>query len=286
MKICIVTPKTSREALTIKSEAESSGHECKRIYISDIYFEVNNNIFQVNHRKIELLDFDAFIFRSVENTLWQARLLAEYLLKNGKVIVDESLATERWTAPLAFYKLAENSIPQINTVFTMGLKTARDVLMDIEHPILIKSNYDSTKHVTMSEDWTDSYDMVRTTKQKQFEFQGFIDTDHYFKIYVIGDKVIGGLQKTIAKGELGLNDAKKVKSSAISVNQEMSDLAVRATKALKLEVSTVDIVTDGEKSYVIGIQRAPAFLKFSKLSGINFAKEILDYIENKVNQRN
>jgi RimK family alpha-L-glutamate ligase len=277
MNICIIGPKDSKESLMIKSLAEEREYTCKRVYMPDIYFEVEGSIFKALHRKLDLMDFDVFIFRSVNKTMGEALVLAEYLHKNGKIIIDESLATERQLPLIQNYKLAQKNILQLDLYQTNSLKSGRDVLMEINHPILIKTNAGDDNSIMISEDWTDSYDHVRTDKQKSFLFQQYVKTNTYARVFVIGGKVIGGISKEIMEEEPKMNHSRWAKNRKLEVSHEVATIASSACEALGYEIASVDILEHDGKHYVLGVHRSPRFTIFQRVTGINFAEKILDY---------
>ncbi len=285
MNICVIGPRDSKESLTIKTLAESQGHLCKRVYMPDIYFEVEHSKFFARHRKLELMDFDVFIFRSINKVINEALLLAEFLHNNGKVIVDESLVTSKQLPLLNSYKLAQNNIPQLNLYETNSLKSGRDVLMEIEHPVLLMSNTEEKKSMSISDEWTDSYDVVRTSKQKKFIFQQYIPALSYVRIYIIGGEVIGGIQKDIMEEEPKLNHSRWARNKKIEVADEIAQLAIDASTALNYEISAVDIVIHSGHKYVLGVHRSPRFSIFQRVTKINFAEKMIDYAVNKVQTR-
>lgn len=285
MKFCVIGPKDSKESLLIKNLAENQGHVCKRVYMPDVYFEVDDSQFHAIHRKIELLDFDVFIFRGITKHEQEAELLAKYLVSQNKVVIDESLTSGVLTPLSVAFKLAKNEIPQLNLYQTNSLKAGRDVLMEIDHPILLRANGQSSKEMSISEDWTDSYDIVRTNKLKHFTFQQYLKAPSYMRIFVIGNEVIGGLQKEIMEDEPKLNHSKWTRNRKLEVTSEVAELAQSASSAVGYEICSVDIVTYENKQYVLGVQRAPNFTVFQKVTGIDFAEKIITYAVQKTTQQ-
>ncbi len=286
MRICVIGPKKSKESIKIKEIAEERGHTCRRLFMQDIYFEVDDSVFAAKHRKVELLSFDVFLFRAIDSTLHEALILAEYLQKQGKVVIDDCLASLRYFPLMTFTRLATQSIPVLNTAKTTGLKSARDVLMEIDHPILIKSEDAAQKKITISEDWTESYDIVRTSKSKNFLFQQLVDVDHFFKVYVIGKKAVGGMKRVIQGDERLLQYSPNIKSENVELNAKLTELALNACSTLKVEIASVDIIVHSGKHFVLAVHRAPKFLRFQKLTGIQFGEEIVKYAEKKLQRYN
>jgi len=280
MNICIIGPKDSAETLAIKTEAESRGHNCKRIYMSDIYFEVKNSRYEVFHRKIELKEFDVFLFRAINKSIREATLMAKFLHEEGKIVIDSCLYMGAYKPANAVIELSLQDIPVLDQYQTGSLKSARDVLMEIEHPILVKYLNEKNKlTVVASEEWTESYDLVRTNKQKKFSFQQYVDAQSYNRIFVINGKTLGGVRKTILDEEPKMQYSSKFKLQKVALTSEQEELAIKACKALKIEIGAVDIIEQNNELFVIEVHRSPKFLRFEKLTKINFAESILEYIE-------
>ena len=280
MNICIIGPKGSKVSLQIKLRAEERGHICRRIKLSDTYFAIENNKFTAKHRKLELKDFDVFVFRTIANVDKEiASTLAQYLSSQGKKVLDPRL-TKRSDTNLSYtYELVTNNLPVLETVITSGLKSSRDVLMDLAHPIIVKPDQSRKERFTVSYDWTDSYDIVRTESSKKFEFQQLAESDKFIRVYTIGNEVIGGLQKTITAHDNKLNYSDKFSNEVIEINNEISSLCKKINKVLDLTFTQIDLVeVDGEYK-IAEVKRAPDFRLFTKLSGINYADKLIDYIE-------
>jgi glutathione synthase/RimK-type ligase-like ATP-grasp enzyme len=282
MRLCIVGPKESRESLLVKNIAEERGHECKRINMMDVYFEVVDTEFRAKHRRFDLMDFDIFLFRAMKKHFKEAMLLAEYLQAHGKTVVDQGLATDRLISIADKFMLSQNNVPQIDQVLTYSLKAARDILMEIEHPIVIKPlNPEKKQKAHVSDDWTDSYDLARTNKDKTFLFLKRINTHEYFRYYVIGDTVVGAIKKTIDDKEQKLHYSFKFKSTKAAIDKRFTDLALKAATSLHYEIVAIDILEFEDKLYVLNTKRAPQFTKFQKLTKVNYSEKLLEYLESK-----
>lgn len=284
MKLCIIGPKESKESLILKTLAEERGHECKRVNMMDIYFEITENTFSARHRRFELMEFDVFLFRSVRKYFKEAMLLAEYLDNSGKIVIDKSLATDRFFSIIDRYHLAQKGIQQLDLVLTNSLKSARDVLMDIDHPIIIKPSGDGIKQkAVVSEDWTDSYDFARTNKDKAFLFLKHLNLNSYHRLYVVGSEVIGGTKRTIVDQELKLQYSSEFKTTALKeINDDERELALKAALALHFEIAAIDIVEHEGLLYVLETKRSPKFLKFQSVSKVNYPEKLLQYVESKI----
>lgn len=284
MRIGIIGPKESKDSLSLKHAFEEKGHECKRLNILDFYFDLENNAFHAHHRKYDLNDFDVFIFRSIKKYYSEGALLAKYLVSLNKYVIDESLVQGLRCMMLGDkYILAKEGIPQLDSTFTNSRKAARDVLMEMDHPILISPvNNKTTVQSQISEDWTESYDITRTHKDSIFLFTKLVDVASYNRIFVIGDKVVGGMTRKIVDTEKKMHFSKSYKSSKLLVEQEQADLALKAAQSLQYTVAAVDMVTIDNRHFVLQVLRAPKFAKFEQISGVDYKSELVSFIEGMV----
>src|SRR5690242_17728031 len=109
MKLLILGSPDAIESQMIIEAARKMGHTAEGIHFYDIYFQVKNNEFSAHHRELDLLSFDAFLFRGItgsnplKSRLYDALILAKYFYDNGKVVVDEKLATDTYIASKIAY---------------------------------------------------------------------------------------------------------------------------------------------------------------------------------------
>lgn len=285
MKVCIIGPKKSKSSLRLKLAAESRGYICKRLQLIDIFFEIQNNLFLAKHRKFDLLDYDIYLFGTIlPGEINEAFTLAKYLRQDQRIVIDNGVTYGYLNNYEIYQRLSQESIPTINRVITTGIKTARDVLMDFQHPILIKPLDQTKKRCTVSEDWTESYDIVRTEKTKKFEIQELLESKEYFRAFVVGNKVVGVLKRRVLEDDLRLNHACKAQSEVCEVTNELNELAIKSASAIKYEIASVDITYKKENLVVLNIERVKRFSLFNKFFERKFEDLIIDYLESKLSQ--
>lgn len=64
--------------------------------------------------------------------------------------------------------------------------------------------------------------------------------------------------------------------------EEIENLAVRATQALKAEFTGVDLLVDKNKLMIIEVNRSPQFQVFEKMTKVDVAKKIINYLTGKM----
>ncbi len=110
-------------------------------------------------------------------------------------------------------------------------------------------------------------------------FQKFIKNKGDMRIIVIGDEVIGGIERIAGKGMQKNGISTGGKAVAFKVSDELKEISVKATKAVKCKISGVDIIKDKESNYrVLEVNCSPAFDGFQKATKINVYEKIADYL--------
>ena len=66
-------------------------------------------------------------------------------------------------------------------------------------------------------------------------------------------------------------------ASAVELTQEEEKLAVRATEALGLQISGVDILRSVNGPMIMEVNANPGFMGLAGVSGVNVAKKIIDF---------
>ncbi len=287
MRVCIIEKSKSNVSLEIKIALEERGHVCKRLQLVDIYFSSIANQFKALHRRVDLDQFDIFILRNVAHSDRDyVFTLANYLESLNKIVFDGFLKKYIENNINILFLLSKHNIPTVQSIFTLGRKTARDILIDLPHPILIKQNGSDTKDYIISEEWTDSYDIVRTNTHKKFEFQNYVQTQILYRVYMIGQQIIGGLQRQMLDQNNKFSFSNKFKSTFFQVEGHLADLSQKVSQALDFAFFHIDFVEVNGQFYVFNVKRSTDFRLFSKLSGIDYCQKLVEFLEETHKHRN
>lgn len=98
------------------------------------------------------------------------------------------------------------------------------------------------------------------------------------RIFVVGEQIIGGMYR-ISNSSWKTNIAQGALAQVLVPNQELQEIAIKATKALKLEYAGVDIAEDEEGGYkIFEVNASPLWKGLMEATGINPAKYIVDHL--------
>lgn len=99
------------------------------------------------------------------------------------------------------------------------------------------------------------------------------------RIHVIGNRVIGAMERSAKKGEWRSNVSLGGKAKLIKPSAKQELLALRATEACGIDVAGVDILTNEKgESLVLEVNRAPQFKAFMEITKINYPQKLVDYL--------
>ena len=290
MRIMTLGSPDTDETRMIVDAARERGHEAYAGKIYDLYFEVKDSVFKAYHREVDLLSYDAFIFRGISSStpeksqLFNALILARYLYDNGKIVLDEKLATDRVFPTKIPYTRTKNGVSVPDTVFTLGENVTKKYLKNAQYPLIIKSITGSKgRGVFLAQNYLEAKKIISENDQKRFMFQEYIPTRFDVRIFIVNGKIMGAMRRDAADGDFRSNIAQGGSSSIFDLSQrpDVSELALKAFKAANMEVAGVDIMINNEKLYVLEVNRAPQFKGFYAATGINVAVEIVKYLEDK-----
>lgn len=101
------------------------------------------------------------------------------------------------------------------------------------------------------------------------------------RVFVVGNKVLGAMQRTSKDGSFKANITRGGIGENYPLTDEIEDLALRVAHSLGLEIAGVDLLFGPDGFVVCEANSAPGFEGFEKATGINVAREIIDYAKHK-----
>ena len=102
------------------------------------------------------------------------------------------------------------------------------------------------------------------------------------RAFVIGDRVVSAMELKPNAGDFRSNIHLAGNGKSFNPDLELSDLAVRSSKALGLEISGVDIILDERgKAKVIEVNYSPGFRGIEAATGMDIASRIVEYLTNR-----
>jgi ribosomal protein S6--L-glutamate ligase len=234
----------------------------------------------------DLRYFDVIIFREIAKTLEWATIIANYMLTNGKIVIDEKIGTEMYykTKLGTFYKASMNNFPYPKSFAVVAMPMMRKMLSHLSYPIIVKVTESSKgkgvfKFSSLQE--IEEFFQYEGHKVKECMFQEVVDYKGDIRVFVVGDKVLGAMRREPQEGQWKGNVAQGAKASPIEISDELKKMAIDVVKLQKSEIIGVDIMMPSKGPVIIESNRAPQFKGFESSTGVNVAAEIISYVEEK-----
>ena len=99
------------------------------------------------------------------------------------------------------------------------------------------------------------------------------------RAFVLGSKVIAAMEMEPRAKDFRSNIHLGGRAKAVTLSRELTELAVRSTQALGVEISGTDIIVDHNgTAKVIEVNYSPGFKGLEASSGLDIASEIIQYV--------
>ncbi|MHA1723030.1 MAG: RimK family alpha-L-glutamate ligase [Candidatus Baldrarchaeia archaeon] len=102
------------------------------------------------------------------------------------------------------------------------------------------------------------------------------------RAFVVGDEVVASMYRYSPPGEWKTNISIGGRAEAIKLEEELKELAVKASKAIGLDYAGVDIIESGEGPVVIEVNAAPSWHGLQRVSKIDIADKIIRHVIGKI----
>ena len=100
---------------------------------------------------------------------------------------------------------------------------------------------------------------------------------------VTGDRIAGAMELRPNPDDFRSNIHLVGQGKAVTLDRKLSDLAIRSTRSLGLEISGTDIIVGADGApKVIEVNYSPGFRGLEKATGLDIASEIVGYVEDKL----
>ncbi|MBF0751616.1 MULTISPECIES: RimK family alpha-L-glutamate ligase [unclassified Pasteurella] len=282
----------------LKEAAIQCGHEMDILDPNRCILKLRENsphfaiYYQPKEGNIYLLpDYDAVLPRfGTASTKMGCAVLRHFQAKGAYCLNTErafSMARDKWQS-LQILREQGISVPhsQLSGV-ELEAKTSID---QMDSPLIIKTlNGSQGIGVMLMETSQSAVSILETLKQSNVPvlLQDFISEakGKDIRCFVIGDKVVASMQRIGQEGEFRANFHRGGSAQKIILSDEAKQVAVKATKALGLAVSGVDLIRAKSGLSVLEVNASPGLEMIEKTSGVDIALQMILYLEKAISQK-
>jgi len=96
-----------------------------------------------------------------------------------------------------------------------------------------------------------------------------------YRAFVIDDKVVASMMRSASDGDFRSNLHQGGTAMKVILTKEEKQIAIRATKALGLQIAAVDILRSKNGPVIMEVNANPGFYGLTEITGINVAEKIV-----------
>ncbi|MEA3336494.1 MAG: RimK family alpha-L-glutamate ligase [Chloroflexota bacterium] len=157
----------------------------------------------------------------------------------------------------------------------------------LDTPVILKTRQGSLGIGVMRADTVESalaiHDTMRTVERILIAQQYLVEGDGQdIRVIVLGNEVLGAFRRTARPGEFRANIHRGGTAEIIELPEGYAQMAVRAAKALELDLAGVDIIETERGPVVLEVNPSAGWQQLEKHSDIDVATRIVAYLEGKV----
>ena len=270
-----------KSELRLKEAAEGQGHEATLVHVQNFTLSPEGEV--LLERK-EFADFDGFISRArvidqVENRLFWIKILEEkgFRILNGYEALIQ--CKNKWFATERLRKAGLSTLPTwVVEDEAMACETAKK----IGYPVVVKAPYGTFGlSVEKAENEMQLKEILWKFWKPDFItpllLQPFVEEANGkdLRINVVGDRVVGAIQRTATQGDFRANMELGGSAEAYEPTSELAELGLQAVQALGLDYAGVDLIHTKNGACVLEVNGNPGFLRIEKITGIDVAGSII-----------
>jgi [lysine-biosynthesis-protein LysW]--L-2-aminoadipate ligase len=258
----------------ILEAAAARGMGVERLHDEEVTFPLIRNGFKA----------DLVLNRSVSHSrsLYALRFFEHYGVPTVNPYDVVALCGDKVFASL---RLAEAGIPTPRTVVALTPEAALKALDEIGYPAVLKPPVGSWGRLMAKVDDPEEAEQIIEHKSALgspmhsiFYVQEYVDKpERDLRAFVVGDEIVAAMSRH--SKEWRTNAARGATAEPFVPTEEMTDLALRAAKAVGGGVLAVDLMEGPEGLVVHEVNPTPEFRALTGATGVDVAGRILDYVE-------
>ncbi|KKJ78188.1 ribosomal protein S6 modification protein [Kiloniella litopenaei] len=272
----------------LKSAAEERGHELDIINTLRCYMNIASRRPEVYYNGEKLTGYDAVIPRIGASVTYYGTAVLRQFEMMGVFPLNESVAIGRSRDKLrSMQLLARDGIGLPVTTFAHDPKQTDEVLKLAGGAPLVIKLLEGTQGigVVLADSDRSATSVIEAFRGVKVNIlvQEFIKeaggTD--IRALVVGGKVVAAMQRTGAEGDFRSNLHRGGSAKPIKISPEERSTAIRAAKAMGLNVCGVDMLRANHGPVVMEVNSSPGLEGVEKATGIDIAGKIIEFLEKK-----
>ena len=266
--------------------AEEKGHHVEVINPMNCYMNIASTMPRVYSEGRVLNYFDAVLPRVGSSiTFYGTAVLRQFEMAHVYAANSSAAILRSRDKLRSLQVMSRKGIGMPVTGFAKSAGMTEDLIEFVGGPPCIIKILESTqgKGVVLVENKKTAKSVIEMLRNLKSNFlvQEFIEESGGADIrcFVIGDKVVAAMKRQGAEGEFRSNLHQGGKAEQVKITPTERAMAVKASKAMGLNISGVDILRSKRGPLVLEVNSSPGLEGIEKATGKNIAGKCIDFIE-------
>lgn len=211
-------------------------------------------------------------------------LIIDYINQQKKHILNEKVKDTMLFYDKLFqhYHLAQHDVPILSTLLYTGNQLPKSIYDKFKKPYILKSIEGSRGMQVHKINYKkDIPPLINKYGQSRLLVQKYIPQMRDYRIIVIGNKIIGGIERIATNNDFRANVALGAITKEIKITPEIDRISKKAAKVFNAEFAGVDVIEYKGKHYVLEVNIFPMFEGFEEATKTSVPRELAKYIEKK-----
>lgn len=300
MNICILThghgvftKGTTVSTRRLYAAAEARGHKVRVINAALCSLEVDASRPKIMYEGEDIaLAFDAIIPRIMPSMTGYASAILRQFEMLGVYTTARSIAIVRARDKFrAIQLLAKSNIDFPRTIFSRDSSKIDDLIEIAGLPVIVKL-VESTqgRGVVLAE----TKKAAKSVLQAFYLLDSSVLLQEYIaesdgadiRAFVVGNRVVASMKRQSLTDDFRSNLHQGGEGTSIKLTTEQSKIAIRAAKAMGLQICGVDMLLSTRGPLVLEVNPTPGIEGIENVTNRDVADKIIQYVENNAKQRN
>lgn len=276
----------------LQEEAEARGHSVFMLRSSDCDIEIDNENPKIIYKGEVLEQLDAVIPRISHNNLSYSSAILRQLESLDTYTPAKSLAIGRSHDILRTLQLlSKGGVGVPKTLITHAPDQVDGLLERVGLPAVVKAASARNNNAVLVEGPKAASSVLKAFYMHDAdlmlqEYVGKGEDAQDVRAIVVGSMVVASVKRSGSAQTFFTKPGKHEYDQVAKLTDEQSRTAVKAARAMGLQVCAVDMITRPTKQYVLRLDASPSLENIELLTNRNVAAKIIEYIEKNAKQRN
>lgn len=287
--------KKDADVFAIRKAAEKMGHSAKIFRNANFQFSFDPHHPHLFYKNRRFITPDVMIIRaSVLDNVDMEISTVKQLQLMGIPVVNHYLPIVRAKNKVRTLQILQHEgIPIPKTVVIHNLEYLDEAIEKLgRFPIILKTPHGSLGvGVSIIESMRSLRSMIDlisgTSKNSLVIIQEYVKEakGKDIRVFIVGGKIIAAMERQAKRGEFRANFSQGGSVSLADLSEEEKSISLKASKAIGLHVSGVDIIRTSEGPKILEVNANPGLAGITEATGVDVASHIARFAEKLVKQK-